>query len=149
MGLEEHTAGLNIAPLISEKTATFAARATAKTNDIYINLDGSGNLFELALAGSNGLILAGDSLAICVPAKAMARNIKVPTNSPKNTVSSSLMALCFFSFKEDDSTDPIENANSGSICMNFSSLNLDMVNGVREIVGEKCIVDSRAVECCI
>jgi hypothetical protein len=30
--------------------------------------------------------------------------------------------------------------------MNFSSLKSDMVNGVRVIVGEKCIIDSRPAE---
>lgn len=147
MRLEEHTAGLNIAPLISEKMAALAARATAKENDIYINLDGSGNVFGLAPDGSNGFILTGDSLAICVPAKAMERNMSVPTNSPRKTVSSFLIELCFPSLTGDGSTGVIENAYSGSFWMNFSSLKSDMVNGVREIGGEKCIIDSRSAEC--
>jgi len=103
-------------------------------------------VFELAPAGSNGLILAGDSLAICVPAKAMERNIRVPTNSPRNTVSSFLMALCFSSLTEDSSTGMIENADSGSIWMNFSSLKSDMMNGVRGIEGERCIIDPGPAE---
>lgn len=87
-----HTAGLNIPPLTSAKIAAVMARAAPNAKATYISFRTSGG--SACSENMNGLIVA-DCRAICVPAKARNRNMKVPMNSPRNTASSFLSLLGF------------------------------------------------------
>ena len=79
-------------PLISAKMATLTASAAPKEREMYSNLVTSGAALPLLKRRTDG---ETDSDAICVPAKAMKRNINVPTNSPAKTVSSVRRLLVF------------------------------------------------------
>lgn len=76
------TAGLNMAPLMSANIATLTSSENPNASDMYRSFAGDGGKgWSMGWSAFGGV----ESAAICVPAKAKNKNMKVPMNSPRKT----------------------------------------------------------------